>query len=256
MRAAGGSHAPVVDFGHCKAAKAETQAQNCGKVMRTTRMNARGLDVREMRTTNLSGVNRRNLAACAVVIAMVMIFAAAVCAQSSGEKGAPRTGTHAASGEMPLVDLAGYQKVIAKYRGKPLLVTFWATWCEPCETEYPILVELAAKYAPQGLATIGVNMDDDSDLNVAHHFLAKNKPGFPNYRQKPGIDLDAFYRGVNPDWTGSMPETIFYNRDGTIAGHFIGLQPRDTYEQAIHTILASPALTTRNLSSRANTNGR
>jgi cytochrome c biogenesis protein CcmG, thiol:disulfide interchange protein DsbE len=177
-------------------------------------------------------------------------------AQTKSEKSAPKTNSRAEGAEMPLVDLAGYQRLIAKYKGKPLLVTFWATWCEPCETEYPILVELASKYAPEGLATIGLNMDDDSDLNVAHHFLAKNKPGFPNYRQKPGIDLDAFYRGVNPAWNGSMPETIFYNRKGTIAGHFIGLEPRESYEQAIRAILASPPVTTQNPVPQANPRGR
>lgn len=157
---------------------------------------------------------------------------------------------------MPLVDLAGYQRVVAKYRGKPLMATFWATWCEPCEAEYPLLVELASKYAPQGLATIGLNMDDDSDLKVAHDFLAKYKPGFPNFRQKPGVDLDAFYRGVNPDWKGAMPETIFYNRDGSIAGHFIGLQPREMYEQAIRTILASPGATGKDPALPAGSRGR
>lgn len=119
-----------------------------------------------------------------------------------------------------------------------------------------MMVELAKEYAPRGLATIGLNMDDDSDINVAHHFLERHKPGFPNYRQKPGIDLDAFYRGVNPAWNGSMPETIFYNRDGSIAGHFIGVQPLEVYEQAIRTILASPASTSRNLSSPTRPSGR
>ncbi len=159
-------------------------------------------------------------------------------AQSSSPKPAAKS-TKPATADLPLIDLAGYNQVLAKYRGKPLVVTFWATWCEPCRDEFPLLVQLEKQYAPQGLAIFGVSLDDDSDMNLVRRFLARNQPGFPNYRQKPGIDVDSFYRGVNPQWTGSMPETIFYGRDGRILGHFIGQQPRAAFEEGIHQVLAS-----------------
>jgi thiol-disulfide isomerase/thioredoxin len=146
----------------------------------------------------------------------------------------------APTADLPLIDLAGYNQVLAKYRGKPLVVTFWATWCEPCRDEFPLLVQLQKQYAPQGLAIFGVSLDDDADMNLVRRFLARNQPGFPSYRQKPGIDVDSFYRGVNPAWTGSMPETIFYGRDGRIVGHFIGEQPRAAFEEGIHQVLSSP----------------
>jgi len=173
---------------------------------------------------------------------MMISFAARTVArpQAPSAKAAPNTGK-TATANLPLIDLAGYNQVLAKFKGKPLLVTFWATWCEPCRDEYPLIVDLEKKYAPQGLAVFGVDMDDDSDMNLVRHFIARNQPRFSNYRQKPGIDLDAFYRGVNPAWTGSMPETVFYSRDGRIAGHFIGEQSRAAFEQAIQSILASTA---------------
>jgi thiol-disulfide isomerase/thioredoxin len=141
---------------------------------------------------------------------------------------------------LQLIDLSGYQQTLAKYRGKPVLVTFWATWCEPCRDEYPMIVKLAAQYAPQGLSVFGVDMDDDADLHLVQHFLAQNRPRFPNVRQKPGIDLDAFYRGVNPEWQGTMPETVFYGRDGRIVVHFVGEKTRGDFENAIRLILATP----------------
>jgi thiol-disulfide isomerase/thioredoxin len=139
---------------------------------------------------------------------------------------------------LPLIDLAGYQRIVARHKGQPMLVTFWATWCEPCREEYPMIVKLATKYEPKGLTVIGVDMDDNADMNLVRHFLEQSQPDFLNYRQKPGIDVDAFYQGANPDWRGTMPETIFYGRDGQIAVSFTGEKTQGDFERAILTILA------------------
>lgn len=169
----------------------------------------------------------------------LLTIAAPARAQSAPAKSYSTTARHNTAEHLPLIDVAGYRAVLARYRGKPVLVTFWATWCEPCRDEFPMVAALAKQYAPQGLAVFGVSLDDDSDLNVVRRFLAEYQPEFPNYRQKPGIDVDAFYHGVNPAWTGTMPETIFYGRDGNIVGHFIGGQSRGTFERAINVILAT-----------------
>ena len=161
-------------------------------------------------------------------------YAQAAPVQKSSK--APSTAT----ADPPLIDLAGFHQILAGFRGKPVLVTFWATWCEPCRDEYPMLVQLAKQYGPQGLVVFGVSLDDDADMNLVRRFLAQNRPAFPNYRQKPGIDVDEFYHGINPDWQGSMPETAFYGRDGRLLGHFVGEQKRADFEQAIHKILGTP----------------
>ncbi len=157
-------------------------------------------------------------------------------AQSSPAKPAAK-----ASGttNLPLIDLAGYHKIVEKYKGKPLLVTFWATWCEPCRDEFPTLVALAEQYKPQGLAVFGVSLDSNADMHVVRHFLEEFRPSFPNYRQDPQIDVDEFYHGVNPQWEGSMPETILYGRDGRIAVHYTAEQTRQTFEQAIRAVLGT-----------------
>ena len=140
----------------------------------------------------------------------------------------------------PLVDLAGYKDLVAKYRGKGVLATFWATWCEPCRTEYPMIVSLSKEYGPQGLVVVGVSLDEDADMNLVRHFIAQAHPDFQNYRQRPGIDADAFYQGVNPDWRGTLPQNDFYARDGHLARYSVGEHPRDSFVQAIRLILASP----------------
>ena len=139
-----------------------------------------------------------------------------------------------------LIDALGYQKVLEQYRGKPLVMAFWATWCEPCRDEYPILNELAKQYAPQGLRVVGVNFDQDGDLILMRRFITRYKPIFPNYRKKTG-DESAFQQAVLPDWNGSLPASFFYSKDGRQVSHLIGAGDRETYEAAIRALLAADA---------------
>jgi len=136
-----------------------------------------------------------------------------------------------------LIDVQGYQKLLQQYKGKPLLINFWATWCEPCRDEYPLLNELAKQYAPQGLKVVGVSLDQDGDLILMRRFLARYKPIFPNYRKKKGQE-DAFTQAVMPGWNGSLPTSVFYAKDGTQVGHLVGAGDRQTYEAAIKMLLA------------------
>jgi hypothetical protein len=98
-------------------------------------------------------------------------------------------------------------------------------------------VDLAKQFKSQGVEVVGVDMDDESDMNLVRRFIARMQPPFPNYRQKPGIDLDRFYGGVNPQWKGTMPQTMFYGRDGSVVGFFLGSRPRPQFEQAFRATL-------------------
>jgi thiol-disulfide isomerase/thioredoxin len=140
--------------------------------------------------------------------------------------------------DLKVIDAQGYQELVEQYRGKPLLVTFWATWCEPCRDEYPMLNELAKEYAPQGLHVVGVNLDDDGDLILMRRFIARYKPVFPNYRKKKGGESD-FTQAVLPGWNGAIPASVFYAKDGRQIGHLLGENNRDTYEAAIRMVLSS-----------------
>jgi thiol-disulfide isomerase/thioredoxin len=137
-----------------------------------------------------------------------------------------------------MIDAAGYQAILAKYKGQPLLVTFWATWCEPCRAEFPMLNELAKQYALQGLKVVGVNLDDDGDIILTRRFIARYKPVFPNYRKTAGGE-DAFVSVVLPGWKGAIPASFFSARDGRQIGKLLGESDRDTYEAAIRTVLSS-----------------
>lgn len=165
------------------------------------------------------------------LVSLVLLGAAtALAAQQGSKTTTPR--------DPEMIDLQAYQKLVEQYRGKPLLVNFWATWCEPCRHEYPMLNELAKQYAPQGLKVVGVSLDDDGDLILMRRFLARYKPVFPNYRKKAG-GIETFTQSVLPGWTGSLPVSVFYGKDGQQAGHILGESTRDKYEAAIRALLAS-----------------
>jgi thiol-disulfide isomerase/thioredoxin len=145
--------------------------------------------------------------------------------------------TSTAPKDPAMIDAKGYQQLLAKYKGQPLVVTFWATWCEPCRDEYPMLNELAKQYAPKGLKVVGISLDQDGDLILMRRFLARYKPVFPSYRKVKG-DEDAFANGVMQGWNGAIPASFFYAKDGAQIGHLVGSGDHDTYDAAIRTLLA------------------
>jgi thiol-disulfide isomerase/thioredoxin len=160
-------------------------------------------------------------------VVIVLLAAAAVM-------GAPQS---SAPHDPQLIDAQGYQKLLAQYRGKPVLMTFWATWCEPCRDEYPMLNELAKQYAPKGLKVVGVNFDQDGDIILMRRFITRYKPIFPNYRKTGGES--EFQQAVLPGWNGALPASFFYARDGHQVGHVVGAGTRETYEAAIQSLLAA-----------------
>jgi thiol-disulfide isomerase/thioredoxin len=158
---------------------------------------------------------------------------------SAAAMAAPQTQKAVAPRDPELIDAQGYQKLVQQYHGKALVVNFWATYCEPCRDEYPMLNTLAKQYAPQGLKVIGVTLDQDGDLILMRRFIARYKPIFPNYRKKPEEAEDAFRIAVLPGWNGSLPITIFYAKDGRQVGSFVGERNREAYEGAIRSLLNS-----------------
>src|SRR5260370_42213778 len=84
---------------------------------------------------------------------------------------APQAPKKAVRRDPAIIDAQGYQKLLEQNRGKPVLVNFWATWCEPCRDEYPMLNELAKQNAPQGLKVMGVSRDNGGDRILMQRVL-------------------------------------------------------------------------------------
>jgi len=107
-------------------------------------------------------------------------------------------------------------KNVLKPNGKPLLVNFWATWCDPCREEFPELVKIDNEYKGK-IDFVTVSLDDLTDINTAvPKFLGEMKADMPTYLLKTD-DESAAISSIAKDWSGGLPFTILYNEKGEIA---------------------------------------
>jgi peroxiredoxin len=119
---------------------------------------------------------------------------------------------------------------LSRYRGKVVLLDFWATWCTGCKREIPWFSEFQLKYAKRGLAVVGVSLDEDG-WKALKPFLAEHP--IP-YRILLGDDSTAQSYGIQ-----SMPDTFLIDRQGRLAAAYIaGIVDRDDIEANIKTVLS------------------
>lgn len=110
------------------------------------------------------------------------------------------------------IDATGLKNLL-KPNGKPLLVNFWATWCDPCREEFPDLVKISQDYKDR-IDLITISLDELSEINGdVPKFLAAMKSDSPAYLLKVP-DEGAAIAVVSKDWQGGLPFTIFYNANG------------------------------------------
>jgi thiol-disulfide isomerase/thioredoxin len=140
-----------------------------------------------------------------------------------------------------LEDLSGKKVSLASYKGKAVLVNFWATWCAPCKIETPWLVDLRNQYAGQGFEILGVSTDDidpddakkfSSEKQEIAKFVAKEHMPYPVLLA--GDTLDHPYGGLDV-----LPESFFVNRAGTVVAVQFGLTSKDDIEGNIRKALAA-----------------
>src|SRR5215813_13193168 len=116
----------------------------------------------------------------------------------------PKSGSVAPDFTLP--DLKGKIVQLSSFKGKAVVIDFWATWCEPCKIEMPWLVDLQTKYGPQGLQIIGVAMDDADDQTI-QAFAQKMGVNYPVLKGTEAVaDL---YGGLD-----GLPATFFVDRSG------------------------------------------
>jgi peroxiredoxin len=164
---------------------------------------------------------------------LVTVLIASACTWPSDQANAApaNTATKARkpAPEFSLKDIDGRPVRLSDFRGKVVLLNFWATWCGPCKVEIPWFIEFEQKYKDRGFAVIGVSMDEEG-WSVVKPYLAERRI---NYRVVVGTEkVGQAYGGVE-----SLPTTFVIDKDGRIVSTHVGLVSKSEYENEIVQLL-------------------
>ena len=153
-----------------------------------------------------------------------------VAGRRTAQKPKPTAPGNAAP-EFTVTDIDGKKLALSDYKGKVVLLDFWATWCTPCRAEIPHFVEMQQKYGPQGFQVVGISMDDDAKP-VKEFYRQFNM----NYPVAVGDDkLAQSFGGVL-----GLPVNFIIDREGRIHAKYLGATDVSVIDKAVSDLLANP----------------
>ena len=114
------------------------------------------------------------------------------------------------------------QALLKRDGTRPLLVNYWATWCDPCRDEFPDLVKIDKEYRPKGLDFIAITLDDLADINTAvPKFLREMNARMPVYLLNVA-DPEPTINAIDARWGGALPATFLYDNNGQVVYKHFG----------------------------------
>lgn len=125
------------------------------------------------------------------------------------------------------------QALLKRDGTRPLLVNYWATWCDPCREEFPDLVKIDQQYRPKDLDFIAISLDDMADLKTTvPKFLREMRAQMPNYLLNVS-DPEPAIKSVDAAWDGALPATFLYNQKGELVYKHFGRVKTEELRAAI-----------------------
>ncbi|HEX8424208.1 MAG TPA: TlpA disulfide reductase family protein [Pyrinomonadaceae bacterium] len=137
--------------------------------------------------------------------------------------------------ELALPDLFGAEQKLSAYRGRIVVLNFWATYCVPCRTEMPDLADVQNSYAALGVQVIGASADEMAAKPAVLKFIKETKLNFPVWLGASVGDMERF--GLAP----ALPGTVIVGRDGKIVWHRSGIIKAADVKREIDKLLAQAA---------------
>ena len=131
--------------------------------------------------------------------------------------------------DFTMKDTNGKDVRLSDYKGKVILLDFWATWCGPCKYEIPVFVELQKQYGKDGLQVIGVSVDDTPEK--LEPFVKQFKMNYPVLQ---GLGHDDVQDSYGPMF--AMPINVLISRDGKICAKHLGMPAKSAKEPAEKTV--------------------
>ena len=156
------------------------------------------------------------LAAGAAVVVALGVFAF----RPAGDDGQPTAGL---APTFETVDLEGKRVRLVDYRGQPVLLNFWASWCVPCRKEFPLLKEVAGSE----VAVLGVVFRDTDDAAAA--FMREQGATWPGLKDEGGRIADAYDVGFRP----GLPVTVLIDREGRLVERHVGELRREDLDRLV-----------------------
>jgi len=140
--------------------------------------------------------------------------------------------------EVTFKDLDGKDATLAQYKGKVVLVNFWATWCDPCYIEIPWLIEMQQKYEAKGFTVLGISMDEEGKSAV-DPFLAKERFNVNGQKLPMNYPIVIGNDDVADKFGGLLgyPTSFLISRDGRIVKKVQGLISYEEFTKAIESQL-------------------
>ncbi|MDA1184012.1 MAG: TlpA disulfide reductase family protein [Acidobacteria bacterium] len=129
-----------------------------------------------------------------------------------------------------LKDLNGDDVSLSAFKGKVILLDFWATWCGPCKVEIPYFIDFYTRYQAQGLQVLGFDVDDEIPALTEYVELMKM-----NYPILIGAGRDDVLKAYGP--MPGLPTTVIIGRDGKVCMSHTGLVEKAVFEEAIKALL-------------------
>ena len=127
-------------------------------------------------------------------------------------------------------DYQGVDVTLSSFKGKVLMIDFWATWCGPCKVEIPHFVEFQNQYGKEGLQIVGISVDDTADKLAPYVRDMKM-----NYPVLLGLDRDDVQEAFGP--IVGIPVSVLISRDGKVCAMHTGLTGKDVFEREIKALL-------------------